>query len=86
MRKNASEVLSTSPVSYIHDAELRGTLFDASDVSGMVSAVNTNFFVDHTEPLEWQWPLGKLSEGHEYLLILPATQRPSVSRSIDART
>jgi hypothetical protein len=83
--------MSTSPIPYIRDAELCGTIFDADDTSGIVSGVNTNFFVDHTEPLEalavvedeWQWPLGKLPDGHEYLLILPAKQRRSRSRSAD---
>ncbi|OQD70417.1 hypothetical protein PENDEC_c023G01060 [Penicillium decumbens] len=64
--KNANEVLLTSPIPYIRNAELCGTIFDVRDTSGMVSGVNTSFFVDHTEPLEalaevereWQWPLG----------------------------
>lgn len=88
--KNAKEVMLTSPIPYIRDAKLCGTLFDADDTSGIISGVNTNFFVDHTEPLEalavveaeWQWPLGKLPDGHEYLLILPAKQRRSRSRSV----
>lgn len=41
----------------------------------MVSGVYTKIFVDHDEPLEilavveeeWERPLGKLPEGHEYL-------------------
>ena len=49
----------------------------------MVSSVNTNFFVDHTEPLEalasvkenMDWPLGELTDGHEFLLILEAKRR-----------
>ncbi|KAJ5938388.1 hypothetical protein N7466_001522 [Penicillium verhagenii] len=89
--KIASEVMSTSPIPYIRAAELCGTVFDANDSSGIVSGVNTKFFVDHTEPLEalaivkdeWQWPLGKLLDGHEYLLILPAKQRRSRSTSAD---
>ncbi|KAJ5551758.1 hypothetical protein N7535_000299 [Penicillium sp. DV-2018c] len=78
--KNANETMSTSPVPYIRDAELCGTVFIADDTTGMVSGVNTKFFVDHEEPLkvlrvvekEWDWPLGQLAEGHEYLLVLPA--------------
>ncbi|KAJ5917526.1 hypothetical protein N7466_011080 [Penicillium verhagenii] len=89
--KIASEVMSTSPIPYIRDAKLCGTVFDANHSSGIVSGVNTNFFVDHTEPLkalaivknEWQWPLGKLLDGHEYLLILPAKKRRSRSTSAD---
>jgi len=89
--KNANEVLLTSPIPYIRNAELCGTIFDVRDTSGMVSGVNTSFFVDHTEPLEalaevereWQWPLGRLPDGYEYLLMLPARQRHSRSRCAD---
>ncbi|KAJ5392276.1 hypothetical protein N7509_007766, partial [Penicillium cosmopolitanum] len=78
INETASKVLSTSPIPYIRDSKLCGTIFDALDASGMVSGVNTHFFVDHKEPLEalevvkdqWEWPLGSLPEGHEYLLIL----------------
>lgn len=73
--------MSTSPVPYIRDAELCGIIFDGKDTTGIVSGVNTKFFVDHKEPLKalavvekkWDWPLGKLPEGYEYLLILPAS-------------
>ncbi|KFA50737.1 hypothetical protein S40293_11535 [Stachybotrys chartarum IBT 40293] len=87
--QNAATVMSASPISYVHDAKLSGTLFDPADSTGIVSGVNTNFFVDHKEPLEalalvresWDWPLGNLPDGHEYLLILPGKQRRSMSRS-----
>lgn len=77
IKANAEAILKASPVSYIKDAKLSGTLFDIKDPTG--SCVNTEFFVDHEEPLRvletvrqsWQWPLGDLPEGHEYLLILP---------------
>lgn len=90
IKENAYEIMSASPIPYIRDAKLRGTLFDhANGANEIVSGVDTNFFVDHTEPLqalaavedEWQWPLGGLPDGHEYLLILPARQRRSRSRS-----
>ncbi|KAI3131916.1 hypothetical protein CBS147309_191 [Penicillium roqueforti] len=79
--KNANETMSTSPVPYIRDAERCGIIFDGKDTTGIVSGVNTKFFVDHKEPLKalavvekkWDWPLGKLPEGYEYLLILPAS-------------
>ena len=59
-----------------------------SDTSGLVSSVDSGFFVDHAEPLEalaWVrqemvWPLGELADGHEFLLILEARHR-SRSRS-----
>jgi hypothetical protein len=71
--------MKASPIPYIKNAKLSGTLFDSDDSTGLVSGVNTGFFVDHEEPLEalelvkqyWQWPLGDLPDGQEYLLILP---------------
>ncbi|KAJ5611996.1 hypothetical protein N7510_005190 [Penicillium lagena] len=91
IRENADSIMSTSPIPYIRDAELCGTLFNSDDANGIVSGVNTNFFVDHKEPLDalelvqklWQWPLGDLPDGYEYLLIMPAKQRRSRSKSAD---
>jgi hypothetical protein len=56
--------------------------------SGLVSCVDTGFFVDHNEPLEalaWvregmDWPLGELLDGHEFLVVFEA-RRLSRSRS-----
>ncbi len=81
--------MASSPIPYIREAELCGHLFD-SESEGIVSGVNTHFLVDHEEPLEalslvreiWEWPLGDLPDGHEYLLILPARSRRSRSRSL----
>ena len=58
--------MEASPVRYVKDAKLRGSVFDPGDTSGLVSCVDTGFFVDHNEPLEalaWvreemAWPLG----------------------------
>lgn len=87
--ENAKLVMSASPIPYIRDAELRGSVFDANDTSGIVSGVNTNFFVDHEEPSdalqsvqeELEWPLGGLPDGCEYLIIMEAKKRRSRSRS-----
>lgn len=57
----------------------------------MVSGVDTNFFVDHEEPLEalkdvrkeLDWPLGDLPDGSEFLILMPGFQRRSRSRSLD---
>ncbi|KAJ6185187.1 hypothetical protein N7519_006488 [Penicillium mononematosum] len=78
------------PIPYIQDAKLRGTIFQPEDTSAMVSGVNTGFFVDHEEPQKvlqavrenWQWPLGDLPDGHEYLLVMPAKHRRPTSRSL----
>lgn len=90
MKDNAESIIKASPVGYIRDAKLRGRLFDSKDASGLVSSVNTRFFVDHGEPLEalaWvretmEWALGELLDGHEFILILQAKRR---SRSSSGR-
>lgn len=84
--------MKLSPVEYVRNAKLRGSLFDPKDTSGRVCCVDSGFFVDHGEPLEalaWvrdsmEWPLGDLFDGHEFLLILEAKRR-SRSRSSSAR-
>jgi hypothetical protein len=80
--------MEASPIGYVKDAKLRGSVFTPSDTSGLVSSVDSGFFVDHAEPLEalaWvrgemEWPLGELFDGHEFLLIIGARRR-SRSRS-----
>jgi hypothetical protein len=57
--------MKASPISYVKDAKLRGSVFDPDDTSGLVSSLDSGFFVDHNEPLEalaWvreemDWPL-----------------------------
>lgn len=81
--------MEASPIPYIKNATLHGTLFDPEDTTNLVSGVDTSFLVDHKEPLEvlegvleiWQWPLGDLPEGHEYLLLFPSKERRSKLRS-----
>lgn len=78
--------MEASPIDYIKGAKLRGSLFEPSDnvADGTVSCIDTNFYVDHTEPLEalervresHDWPLGELMEGHEFLFILEAERGP----------
>ena len=75
--------MKASPIRYVKNAKLRGSVFDPGDTSGLVSSVDSGFFVDHNEPLEalaWvreemDWPLGELFEGHEFILILEARRR-----------
>lgn len=74
-------MLSSSPVSYLKSAELRGSVFQPDTQGDLVSSVFTNFPVDHQEPLEvlqkWEedhqtkWPLGVLLEGHEFFCVVP---------------
>ncbi|KAK9482252.1 hypothetical protein V1527DRAFT_455218 [Lipomyces starkeyi] len=90
IRKYAEAVMKVSPISYVKDAKLRGSLFDPGDTSGRISCVDSNFFVDHAEPLEalawvrqeFEWPLGELLEGNEFVIILEVRHRArSRSRS-----
>ena len=74
--------MAASPVSYVRDAKLAGEMFGI-EADGLVSGGNTFFFVDHDEPIKaleqiqntWDWPLGQLPEGHEFLLLLPHRRR-----------
>src|SRR5437016_5793346 len=92
MKENAESIMKASPVGYVRDSKLRGKLFNPDDTSGLVSSVDTGFYVDHEEPLEalaWvresmEWPLGELMDGHEFILIIQARRR-SRSRSNSAR-
>lgn len=84
MKDNARSIIKASPVDYVRDAKLEGSLFDSEDSRGLVSSFDTGFFVDHKEPLEtlarvqksMDWPLGELLDGYEFILILQAGHRP----------
>lgn len=83
IKEHAEEVMRASPIRYVKDAKLRGSVFNPEDANGLVSSVDTGFWVDHTEPgeaLAWardivDWPLGELHDGHEFLLILEVRRR-----------
>ncbi|KAK2036412.1 hypothetical protein LZ31DRAFT_536413 [Colletotrichum somersetense] len=91
-RNYAAGVLKASPVNYIRNAKLCGSLFNSDDTTGMVSGVDSNFYVDHGEPLEalaWfkedgNWPLGELPDGHEFLFLVEKSHRRR-SRSASSR-
>lgn len=82
IKAHAEMIIDTSPVSYLKNARLHGSLFQDGIDGGAVCSVNTEFFVDHDEPLQtlkrWEerqdmaWPLGELAEGHEFLCIVPS--------------
>ena len=69
--------MMASPINYVNQAKLRGAIFDHTN-NGLVSGVDTEFYVDHEEPMaalheirqSLKWPLGDLPEGHEFLLVL----------------
>ncbi len=90
IKDHAEEIMKASPIRYVKDAKLSGSVFDPEDTSGLVSSVDTGFWVDHTEPIEalaWardvvDWPLGDLHDGHEFLLVVEVRRRnQSRSRS-----
>lgn len=80
--------MKKSPVKYLRDAKLCGSLFEENCTSGAISSVFTDFYVDHAEPLEAlslytanrQWVLGELLDGHEFLIILPIRGSTDTSR------
>ncbi|PNY27527.1 Uncharacterized protein TCAP_02545, partial [Tolypocladium capitatum] len=82
-RDHAAAVIAGSPIAYVKDAKLRGSLFASDGADGLVSGADSSFFVDHSEPLEalkWlrareRWHLGDLPDGHEFLVVLEASPR-----------
>jgi hypothetical protein len=46
----ASEIMEKSPISYVRDAQLRGSIFNSGESCGLVSAVDSGFFVDSSQP------------------------------------
>ncbi|KAI9701611.1 MAG: hypothetical protein M1820_006382 [Bogoriella megaspora] len=86
IKDNVELILKASPVMYVRNARLQGSLFDSQDTGSVVSSADTRFFVDHDEPLEALaevqesagWPLGELLDGHEFILILQAKRSSSV--------
>jgi hypothetical protein len=81
IKEHARGILQSSTVEYLKNAELKGSLF-GDDTAGAVSAADTNFFIDHTEPQavldkfvkDGSWVLGELPDGHEFLMIAPVTR------------
>ena len=86
VKENMVAVIQASPIKYIKEAELEGSLYNPSDASGQVSSANTRFYVDHRLPLEAlkrvkdieDWPLGELLEGREFVVLFEARRRPGV--------
>jgi hypothetical protein len=78
IKKHAEEIMKASLIHFIKNTKLGGSLFNPEDTSRLVSIVDTDFWVDHTEQLEalawareiFDWPLGGLHDGHEFLLVI----------------
>ena len=79
--ENAKLIIEASPIGYVREMQLRGSLFEKDCTSGAISSVYTEFYVDHEEPLavlqsfkaSGKWTLGELLEGHEFLIIVPVS-------------
>lgn len=77
--------MKASPIKYVKNAVLSGSLFHPNTSTDLISGVDTGFFVDHEEPLSaldhikrvCDWPLGALPDGHEFLVVVPAKPRQS---------
>jgi hypothetical protein len=78
---HARAVMDTCPVGYVKEAKLRGALFESDSKDGTVSCADTQFWVDHEEPLQalksvrkrgFAWPFGELPDGHEFLVLVKA--------------
>jgi hypothetical protein len=80
IKTHAASILETTPVEYMKTAQLRGRLFEETLTKDtVVASANTEFYVDHKEPLEalriyqadhGEWPLGELLEGHEFWMFV----------------
>jgi hypothetical protein len=77
VKRRLPDVLSHSPVQYLHNSKPHGSLFDNNTKDGTYCSIDTQFFVDHTEPLTIldqiprnNWPYGSLLEGHEFATIV----------------
>lgn len=79
-KEHAAAIMQSSPVPYVKEAKLHGSLFGCVE-DGSVSCADTAFWVDHEEPLAAlasvrakgvKWPFGDLPDGHEFLIIVKA--------------
>ena len=50
--KYAQEIMEASLIDYVKDTKLRGSVFTPIDTTGLVSFVDSGFFIDYAEPLE----------------------------------
>ena len=79
----ARRIMDSCPVTYVKEAKLRGDLFEPDAAEGVICCADTNFWVDHAEPLEvlkavkernLGWPFGDLPDGHEFVVIVKAAE------------
>lgn len=80
VREHGADIMAASPVKYVREAKLKGSVFGIED--GTVCCADTNFWVDHTEPLDILaevkkkviWPFGELPEGCEFLALFKGAE------------
>jgi GNAT superfamily N-acetyltransferase len=78
VKERAKGVMAASPVGYVREAVLKGTLFGQDEAEGVCCA-DTGFWVDHGEPMAAlaavkergvAWPFGHLPDGCEFLVLV----------------
>jgi hypothetical protein len=80
IRQNVARVYTLCNIEYLIGKSLVGSVFEPNleySEGQAVAQVNSEFYTDHTGPLEAlanlpvdvQWPLGPLLEGHEFVLV-----------------
>lgn len=87
-KAHATDIMNSSLVGYVRTAKLCGALFEDDANNSTVSCAETQFFVDHTEPLEAlaavhksiSWPFYHLPEGHEFLVMIMGRDLGSMER------
>ena len=77
--KEARGILDASPVQYVKNARMKGSLFQKGSSDGSVCCAGTSFCVDQAEPLAAlaaikergiEWPFGDLPEDCEFLTLI----------------
>ncbi|RMZ69554.1 amp-binding enzyme [Pyrenophora seminiperda CCB06] len=84
VKEHSAGVMTSSPVKYVREAKLKGSVFGVVNDSddGTVCCADTQFWVDHTEPLaavaevkkRGIWPFGELPDGCEFLVLVKGGQ------------
>jgi hypothetical protein len=80
IKAHVTHILGICNVTYLANKSLVGTVFQTIpniDERTPKALINSEFHIDHREPLEAlsnlpidvQWPLGPLLEGHEFIVV-----------------
>ncbi|USP79297.1 uncharacterized protein yc1106_06571 [Curvularia clavata] len=78
VKEYGANIMATSPIRYVREAKLKGRVFGIEEGTGTMCCADTNFWVDHAEPLailaevkkKITWPFGELPEGCEFLALI----------------